>query len=87
MTPEQAKRAAFLIQARHDILYDLDPPQVDREDKKRWQYGLTPIGMDDADERFRIGMVEIEGGDGGGMHHEIATIDTELRSLGVEIEG
>jgi len=97
MTAKNATRAAFLVEALLDIRYDLNPPENYRN-TERWKNGLTPIGMDEADEVFRIEMVE--GEDGGGSMHEIATIDRglarrmfawlaadieqELRELGVE---
>lgn len=82
MTPAQAKRAAFLIQALEDISYDLDPPTEDRAAQEMWKYSLEPVGMGAADEVFKLEMADA--GDDG-TSHEIATIDRGLARVGLRL--
>lgn len=76
MTPEQAKRAAFLIDARDDLQYELDAPESDRE---KWKHGPMPLSLMKDDAQFKLEICD----DSGSMH-TLATIDTGLSRRAVK---
>ena len=57
MTPVQAKRAAFLLKARIDLIFELDVPESDR-DKDRSEYEATHLNHMEADAWFKLEIVD-----------------------------
>lgn len=95
MTPAQAKRAAFLLKVREDLDYELNTPK-DSEPPGR-DSDIAPLSRLKPDAKFSLDLLDNDGSMRSLAKMDVEMIrtacilmltivDTELRSLGIELE-